>query len=345
MLQWLASSAAVSLLAALLACDASSQPKQARFVVGPCEPLPVSGIADTRWRTSPIPLIEPGPEGSWDSVDALNPSVVRFEDHYLNLYSGFDGKTWSTGLATSIDGLAWKKHAANPVIRPQQPWEGAYIAANGATLARGGNLLHWYQAGPRNQTRIAFAHSADGVDWERWTEPVLDYGPSGSWDESGLGDPYALACEEWIYLYYLGQNRHGVQRLGVARSRDGVRWQKSHLNPLLEPGGPGEIDERGLGEPAVFFADGSFWMVYVGRDAGEKRRLAWARSEDGVQWRKTSRPGAIEGDQPWNEAVVCDPEIVVNQGRLLILFGGGDRPSPDENLHGRIGVLTPEPSE
>jgi hypothetical protein len=134
-----------------------------------------------------------------------------------------------------------------------------------------------------------------------------------------------------------------VQRLGLARSRDGVYWQKSHLNPLLEPGGVGAFDERGLGEPAVFFAEGSFWMIYVGRDAGEKRRLGWARSEDGVVWKKTSRPGVIEGDQPW--AVVCDPEILVDRGRLLILFGGGDRPSPDENLHGRIGALTPKASE
>ena len=131
----------------------------------------------------------------------------------------------------------------------------------------------------------------------------------------------------------------------MARSRDGVEWQKSHLNPLLEPGGAGAFDERGLGEPAVFFAQGAFWMIYVGRDKAEQRRLGWARSEDGVRWEKVSRPGVIEGEQPWNEAVVCDPEILVDQGRLLILFGGGDRPSPDENLNGRIGVLVPEPSE
>jgi predicted GH43/DUF377 family glycosyl hydrolase len=347
MLRWRASSAAasVSLAALLAACGPSFGPSQARFTVGPCEALAVSGIADTNWRIAPLPLLEPGPEGSWDSVDTLNPSVVRFQNRYLNLYSGFDGKTWSTGLATSSDGLVWRKHPNNPLLRPEQDWEEDYIAANGSTVVRGADLLHWYQAGPRNQTRIGFAHSADGMTWERWSAAVLDYGPVGSWDEAGLGDPYAIACGEWIYLYYLGQNRRGVQRLGLARSRDGVHWQKSHLNPLLEPGGAGEFDERGLGEPAVFFADGSFWMIYVGRDAGEQRRLGWARSDDGVIWQKTSRPGVIEGDQPWNQAVVCDPEILVDRGRLLILFGGGDRPSPDENLHGRIGVLTPRASQ
>ncbi|MCB9386141.1 MAG: hypothetical protein H6509_16140 [Bryobacterales bacterium] len=338
-----ASAAALPCLALLLsACGASAPPSQARFTVGPCQALPVSGIEDLAWSPAPAPLLEPGPAGSWDSTDALNPSVVRFQGRYLNFYSGFDGETWRTGLATSADGLVWEKHPANPLFGPDHRWEGSYIGANGATLVRDDQILHWYQSGPRNQTRIGFGHSSDGLEWERAPEPVLGYGPAGSWDESALGDPYAVQCGDWLYLYYLGQNRFGVQRLGVARSRDGVHWQKSHLNPVLDTGGEGAFDERGLGEPAVFFADGAFWMVYVGRDAEERRRLGWARSSDGVEWAKVPRPGIIPGVQPWNQAVVCDPEILLLENRLLILFGGGDRPSPDENLDGRIGVLLPQ---
>ncbi len=335
----------VALCLLLSGCGGSHPPVQARFAVGPCEALAVSAIEGSVWRTAAEPLLEPGPDGAWDSVDVLNPSVVRFGGRYLNFYSGFDGRTWSTGLATSDDGVSWEKHAGNPVFGPDRRWEGSYIAANGATLVRGDDLLHWYQAGPRNQTRIGFAHSRDGIAWEHLSEPVLRYGPAGAWDDSGLGDPFTLACGDWIYLYYLGQNRFGAQRLGVARSRDGVRWQKSHANPLLEPGGAGDFDERGLGEPAVFFAEGWFWMLYTGRDAEERRRLGWAQSRDGVSWRKVSRPGLIEGRQSWNAAVVCDPEVFIGQGRLRILFGGGDRPSPDENLNGRIGSLEPEQSQ
>ena len=306
----------------LAACGVTAPPKQARFTVGPCEALAISGLENMSWRVAPSPLLEPGPRGAWDSVDALNPSVVRFQGRYLNLYSGFDGQTWSTGLATSADGLAWKKYAANPVFGPDRRWEGSYIAANGASLVRGDQILHWYQAGPRNETRIGFAHSADGVEWKHLSEPVLGYGPAGAWDEAALGDPYAISCGDWLYLYYLGQDRFGVQRLGVARSRDGVDWQKSHVNPILETGGAGAFDQRGLGEPAVFFADGAFWMIYVGRDAVEERRLGWARSEDGVHWEKVSRPGVIEGQQPWNAAVLCDPDVLVDEKPAVDPFWG-----------------------
>ena len=58
----------------------------------------------------PEPVLSPGP--GWDSHDALNPSVTAFDRGLardrLNLYSGFDGSTWRTGLATSGDGVHWE---------------------------------------------------------------------------------------------------------------------------------------------------------------------------------------------------------------------------------------------
>ncbi len=36
--------------------------------------------------------------GEWDSDDVLNPIVVPFRRQLLNLYSGFDGKTWPRDL-------------------------------------------------------------------------------------------------------------------------------------------------------------------------------------------------------------------------------------------------------
>ena len=58
------------------------------------------------WKPDPAPVLSPG---DWDSVDVLNPSVVRRDGIYYNFYSGFDGKTWHTGLATSADGIALAK--------------------------------------------------------------------------------------------------------------------------------------------------------------------------------------------------------------------------------------------
>jgi hypothetical protein len=278
------------------------------------------------WEPLARPVLGPGAEG--DSHDALNPSVVGRD----MFYSGFDGQTWRTLHAHSGDGRHWDKLGV--VLAPDpKTWEGSYIAANGSALSYGNQLWYWYVAGPREVPRIGLAR-----DWRKEPAPVLETGPRGAWDERGVADPYVLRIEPYFYVYYLGQDRARRQRLGVARSRDGIRWDKLRTNPLLELGDEGAFDENGLGEPAVWIARGFYWMLYTGRDVHEYRRLGLARSTDGVHWKKLA--AVFAGTEAWNSKVICDPSV---DERLGVWFGGGDVARPDENIHGQIGYATLRP--
>ncbi len=280
------------------------------------------------WEAIAAPVLERG-----EASDVLNPSVVRFRGAYWNFYSEYDGKTWHTAAATSPDGLAWTK--AGRVLSPEG-WEGGYIAANGAALVVGDTLYYWYQAG--SPPRIALARSSDGRTWTRLGE-VVPLGPRGSFDERAVADPYVIRAGDFYYLFYLGQDRAVRQRLGVARSSDGISWEKLRANPVLEPGGFGAFDEYGLGEPAVWSSGGSWWMLYTGRGQGERRRIGLARSADGVRWERVEDFAPLSGTQAWNSQVMCDPTIErLPDGGLRVWFGGGDVPSPDQNLHGQIGL-------
>jgi hypothetical protein len=297
--------------------------------------LPDPGPAESgeyRWLPDAAPVLDRGAPGEWDGVDALNPSVIRRPEGLLNFYSGFDGKLWHTGLASSRDGIAWQK--SGHILSPgPAAWDGTYIAANGAALAVGGEILYWYQGGSPPQ--IGLARSRDAATWSKLPTPVLAFGPRGSWDERATADPYILRAGGKLYLYYLGEDRARQQRLGVAASDDGITWTRLRANPILAPGGPGSMDENGAGEPAVWAAHGSYWMLYTGRARNEVRRMALARSRDGITWTRT--PLVIEGAEPWNSKVVCDATVLVEDGRVQVWFGGGDVAAPAENLHGRIG--------
>ena len=265
----------------------------------------------------------------WESGDVLNPSVFRDGAQLVNYYSAFDGRTWHTGRATSLDGVHWQK--AGKVLSPSgATWEGSYIAANGAAIQWQGRVLHWYVAGPRRHPQI-------GLDGR----VVLATGPYMSWDEIGVSDPYVVRIEPYFYLYYTGLDRGSRQRLGVARSSDGVHWEKLRSNPVLEMGDPGSFDENGLGEPAVW--QSRDFIGCSSRDAisQENRRLGLARSLDGVHW--TRLPAVFQGSQAWNSKVLCDPTVLVEDGTVRVWFGGGDVASPDENLHGQIGYGTLQP--
>jgi predicted GH43/DUF377 family glycosyl hydrolase len=272
-----------------------------------------------------------------DLHDALNPSVLKNGGVYYNYYSEFDGHAWRTALATSANGHAWVK--LGTVLSPDpNTWEGDYIAANGSALFDRGQWAYWYQAGPRDVPRLGLARSSDGRSWAKLPRPVMEPGPRGSWDERGVADPYVVKLAGYFYVYYLGQNRARQQQIGLARSHDGRHWEKLRSNPVLTIPWPGSgtPDENGLGEPAVFPAKGWYWMIYTGRDAHERRSLIVARSKDGVHWTRTGQ--IVRGDATWNQAVLCDPTVwVEDDGRIRLWFGGGDRARPDENIDGQIG--------
>jgi predicted GH43/DUF377 family glycosyl hydrolase len=262
------------------------------------------------WEVASQPIIS---QGDWDSGDVLNPSVIRYRDEYLNYYSGYDGRTWNTGVAASSDGIHWTRRGK--ILGPD--------AGNGSALVVGGKVFYWYQTG--SPVQIALEGSI-----------VLKTGPYGSWDERGVADPYVIERNGELYMYYLGMDRARRQRLGVARSRDGVVWEKLISNPILELGTSGAFDEMGLGEPAVWSSGGWYWMLYTGRARGEKRRIGLAKSTDGVRWTRESL--IIEGTEDWDREVVCDPTVEVLPDGVRVWFGGGDVARPDQGLHGQIGV-------
>jgi predicted GH43/DUF377 family glycosyl hydrolase len=297
----------------LLALAACSCGKYADFKLS--GPDPAGPKAPFHWEASPEPVLSRG-----DLSDVLNPSVVKFRGLYWNLYSSYDGSTWSTSVATSVDGIHWDKK--NKILSPD--------AGNGSAFVVGDEIFYWYQTG--SLVQIALAKSGD---WTK-SEIVLKTGPRGSWDERGVADPYVIQRGGEFYMYYLGMDRARRQRLGVARSHDGVTWEKLVSNPILELGVPGAFDEMGLGEPAVWSSGGFYWMLYTGRARGEKRRIGLAKSVDGISWSRD--PFIIEGTEPWDKEVVCDPTVEVQPAGIRVWFGGGDVPRPDQGLHGQIGV-------
>ena len=286
--------------------------------------LPVVEAKETAWPKlvmQPEPVIKRG-----DAADVLNPSVAEVNGELLNFYSVYDGKSWKTALAKSTDGVHWG--TADYVLTPDaKTWEGSYIAANGTDAYLNGKGFHWYVAGPENRTRIGFAETR---------QPVLSPGPRGSFDESAVADPYVIRVANTWYMYYLGQDRARRQQIGLARSNDGLVWTKLRSNPVLAMAEPGGMDDRGLGEPAVWQWKGSYWMLFTGRDAKENRTLGLAKSADGVKWTRSAE--VFRGDQPWDSKVLCDPSVLVQNGKVRVWFGGGDAASPDQNLHGQIGI-------
>lgn len=289
------------------------------------------------------PVINLGAAGAWDSVDVLNPSVIQWNGSLNNYYSGYDGTTWRTGLATSSDsGITWKKND-KPVL-DIGGWATQYIAANGSAITFNGQVFYFYQGMDAKGTqKIGVATSIDGTNFTASPSPVLDVEGAGTWDDFAVADPYVIQIGNTLYMYYLGMDKTGKQLMGVATSPDGMTWARV-TGPILPPGNATDFDANGQGEPAVVYAAPFYYMVYTGRASNEFRNLGWAVSTDGINWTKKSN-GLIPAStrQAWDSQVICDPTIMPtgkNDGTYYVWFGGGNQREAAQNLNGQLGRMT-----
>jgi predicted GH43/DUF377 family glycosyl hydrolase len=102
------------------------------------------GITWTKHASNPV--LGVGNPGQWDAYYVEDPAVVALNGLFYMVYTARPNlATQQIGLATSLDGIAWQKYAANPILTSQPGWEGANVAV--ASLLFKDNMFHmWYSA-------------------------------------------------------------------------------------------------------------------------------------------------------------------------------------------------------
>jgi len=224
------------------------------------------------------PIVEVGPQGSWDqSAEAFASAVFEYKGTYYLYYSADydhppngiqEEPLHRIGIATSSDLKTWKKYEKNPVLGP--PLEGdimkffdlapSYVFA---TMQGGGgvvrmpdgqigltfNVLGWDGKGQWLGVWLAQASSPLGPFQKVQPGPVLTLGGPTDFDGTTIHLNGAQQLAEGNYaLLYTGYNKNIAigkpgDRGGLATSKDMVHWTKYAGNPVFVPGEPGTWDD------------------------------------------------------------------------------------------------------
>lgn len=158
---------------------------------------------------------------------------------------------------------------ASPALTPGPLWEGNALGDPCVLYdAHSARYLMWYSGGQADWPEaIGCAESADGVSWTRLNEgrPVLTRDSSVRWERERVGCPSVAWRDGWYYMLYVGFEHEYKGRLCLARSRDGIRWQRHPGNPIATAGRMSSWDCEGLYRSWLISEPGRWRIWYTGR--------------------------------------------------------------------------------
>lgn len=204
------------------------------------------------------------PEAStWEgSYIAANGSAARVQSEVLYFYQA--GNPPRIGMARSADGQIWRKHD-QPVVNfgPRGAWD-ERATADPYVVSVDRQLYMYYLGEDRaRRQRLGLAVSHDGLHWTKLrSSPILEPGGPGSFDENGVGEPAVWRSHGSYWMLYTGRSRDETRRLGLARSQDGISWQRLPL--IIE--GAQAWDAKVVCDPTVLVEDDVVRVWFGGGD-------------------------------------------------------------------------------
>jgi beta-xylosidase len=215
--------------------------------------VPPSGKVEAKGICAPCVLV-------------VNDTVHLFYQTYGNWRNDAICHAWST------DGIHFTRNTTNPIFHPTGDWTSG--RAIDAEVYSFNNQYYLYFATRDPDMRIQIMGVAvsplDG-DFKResWTQkcnkPIL--APEFPWEGMCTEGASVIQKGEWLYMFYAGAYNNKPQQVGVAKSRDGLKWEKLSNKPFLTNGDPGTWNSSESGHPHIFEdEDGSTYLFFQGND-------------------------------------------------------------------------------
>jgi len=229
----------------------------------------------------------------------------------------------------------------DPMLKDTISWE-SNDTFNPAATVKNGKIVVLYRSEDKSgvgigfrTSRIGYAESTDGITMNRRSTPVL-YPANDSQKEfewpGGCEDPRVALTEDGTYVVMYTQWNRKVPRLGVATSKDLIKWTKH--GPIFRKAYNGKffndasksasiITKLVNGRQVIAKIKGLYWMYW-----GEAGVFA-ATSSDLVNWKPlvdekgnlkpliSPRKGYFDSD-----LTECGPPAVITKNGILLLYNG-----------------------
>jgi hypothetical protein len=223
------------------------------------------------------PVFTAGEPDEWDARIRERGWILKTDGRWWMWYTGYDGKRngiMSLGLATSADGVHWKRHPANPLTHD--------LWVEDMMVVRHDGTFQMFAEGRGD--RAHRLTSKDGIHWTPAGQLDVRQVKGQPIEEGPYGTPTAFVEDGTWYLFYERRD------LGIwlATSRDLKVWKNVQDDPVMVPG-PQLFDRDLIACNQVFKYDGHYYASLHGASKNAEPRF-WASgiavSDDLIHWKK-----------------------------------------------------------
>lgn len=249
------------------------------------------GIASSTDLTQWQKIGELTPAAAYEQKGLCAPgALVRGDSLHLFYQTYGNGPHDAICHAVSADGLHFRRDPTNPIFSPTGPWTVGRAIDAEVVFFRREYFLYFATRDPSYQVQlqgVASAAPAAGFGRAAWRqrrdEPMLR--PTLPWEKKCVEGASCLRRGHYLYLFYAGAYNNEPQQIGVARSRDGLHWQRLADQPLLANGPPGSWNASESGHPAIF-RDPVSKRTYLFYQGNNDQGRTWHLSKVELRWRR-----------------------------------------------------------